>query len=149
VASENRETLAEFSSPSEVGNERLIMDRVADAVSVLNLPQFVVERLETAVSEAAMNAIEHGNQGRADVPVFVEVAATSDEVVVAITDQGGAEPDSGAEEPDVHAKLAGRQKPRGWGLFLIESMVDEMRIRRDGQRHTIELVVRTGDRESS
>jgi serine/threonine-protein kinase RsbW len=147
VASENRKTLAEFSSPSKVGNERLIMDRVAQAISVLSLPQSVVERLKTAVSEAAMNAIEHGNEGRPDVPVFVEVSALSHEVVIAITDQGGAEPDFGTEEPDIHAKLAGHQKPRGWGLYLIESMVDDMRVTRDGPRHTVELVVRTGDND--
>jgi anti-sigma regulatory factor (Ser/Thr protein kinase) len=149
VTSERRRLLGEFSSPSRVGNERLIMDKVAEAISPLNLSQSVVERLKTAVSEAAMNAIEHGNEGRPDVPVFVEVSALSDEVVVAITDQGGAEPGVRTEEPDIHAKLAGRQKPRGWGLYLIESMVDDMRVTRDGPRHTVELVVHTGDRNDS
>ncbi len=28
--------------------------------------------------------------------------------------------------PDLDAKLEGRQKPRGWGLFLIRHMVDGM-----------------------
>jgi anti-sigma regulatory factor (Ser/Thr protein kinase) len=149
VTSESRRILVEFSAPSKVGNERQIMDKVAQAVSPLNLSQSVVERLKTAVSEAAMNAIEHGNEGRADVAVFVEVSALPDEVVVAITDQGGAEPDLRTEAPDIDAKLAGRQKPRGWGLYLIESMVDEMRVTRDGPRHTVELVVRTGVRDDS
>jgi anti-sigma regulatory factor (Ser/Thr protein kinase) len=144
VTSESRRILGEFSSPSQVGNERLVMDKVAEAISPLNLPESVVERLKTAVSEAAMNAIEHGNEGRPDIPVFVEVSSLSDEIVVAITDQGGAEPDFATEEPDIHAKLAGHQKPRGWGLYLIESMVDDMRVTRDGPRHTVELVVRTG-----
>lgn len=96
-----------------------------------------------------MNAIEHGNEGRADVLVLVEVSALPDEVVVAITDQGGAQPDFETEAPDIGAKLAGRQKPRGWGLYLIESMVDEMRVTRDGQRHTVELVVRKGVHDNS
>ena len=30
-----------------------------------------------------------------------------------------------AEVPDIEAKLAGLQRPRGWGLFLIKNMVDE------------------------
>jgi anti-sigma regulatory factor (Ser/Thr protein kinase) len=37
--------------------------------------------------------------------------------------------------------LSGEQSPRGWGLFLIESMVDELRTSVDEQRHTIELIV--------
>jgi hypothetical protein len=36
------------------------------------------------------------------------------------------------------------QTPRGWGLFLIKSMVDEMSITGDDRHHTIELVVHLG-----
>ena len=44
--------------------------------------------------------------------------------------------------PDLEAKLAGLQRPRGWGLFLIKNMVDELHESRDGEHHTVELVVR-------
>ena len=36
------------------------------------------------------------------------------------------------------------QTPRGWGLFLIKSMVDEMNITGDEGHHTVELVVHLG-----
>ncbi len=36
--------------------------------------------------------------------------------------------------PDLEAKLEGRQRPRGWGLFLIEKMVDETRVTSDDGR---------------
>ena len=103
------------------------MDRVAAAVADLGLSPARLERLKTAVSEATMNAIEYGSQGRADVPVDVEVEATPDAVIVRITDRAlsGAVPDD-AETPDIELKLAGDQKPRGWGLFLIKNMVDSM-----------------------
>ena len=44
---------------------------------------------------------------------------------------------------DTHleAKLAGTQTPRGWGLFLIEKMVDEMHVTMDEHTHTIELIM--------
>ncbi len=61
--------LTAFSIPGEEGNERLAMDRVAAAVDGLGLSPARLERLKTAVSEAAMNAIEYGSQGRAEVPV--------------------------------------------------------------------------------
>ena len=51
------------------------------------------------------------------------------------------------ETPDLEAKLAGLQSPRGWGLFLIKNLVDEMRTRSDGVHHVIELIMqRQGDR---
>jgi anti-sigma regulatory factor (Ser/Thr protein kinase) len=47
-----------------------------------------------------------------------------------------------AEKPDLEAKLEGRQKPRGWGLLLIEKMVDEARVTNEEGKHTVELVLR-------
>ncbi|MEA2544920.1 MAG: phosphoserine phosphatase RsbU/P [Chloroflexota bacterium] len=131
-----------FSIPGEEGNERLAMDRVAAAIGDLGISPARLERLKTAVSEATMNAIEYGSQGRADVPVDVEVEATPDAVIVRITDRAlsGAVPDD-AETPDIELKLAGAQKARGWGLFLIKNMVDSMDVTSDGSNQTVTLTV--------
>jgi anti-sigma regulatory factor (Ser/Thr protein kinase) len=135
-----------FELPSEPGNERLALARVAESVADLGLPESRLEKLKTAVAEATMNAIEHGNGNRAEIPVEVEVTLTGDEIVVAISDQGGelAGKPGPAEEPDLLKKLDGGQSPRGWGLFLIRNMVDAMDITTNGQRHTIWLTMRTG-----
>jgi len=131
-----------FSIPGEEGNERLAMDRVTAAVADLGISPARLERLKTAVSEATMNAIEYGSQGRAEVPIDVEVEATSDAVVVRITDRAlsGAVPGD-AERPDIDLKLAGAQKPRGWGLFLIKNMVDSMDVTGDGSTQTVTLTM--------
>jgi anti-sigma regulatory factor (Ser/Thr protein kinase) len=135
-----------FELPSEPGNERLALARVAESVRGLGLPEGRLEKLKTAVAEATMNAIEHGNGNRAEIPVEVEVTQNGDEIIVAISDQGGeASGETGpAEQPDLLMKLEGGQSPRGWGLFLIRNMVDAMDITTDGQRHTIWLTMRTG-----
>ncbi|MGH3288282.1 MAG: ATP-binding protein, partial [Streptosporangiaceae bacterium] len=135
-----------FTLASEPGNERLALARVAGTVQGLGLSEARLERLKTAVAEATMNAIEHGNGNRPEIPVEVEVTQNSDEIVVAISDQGGelAGKPGPAEEPDLLKKLDGGQSPRGWGLFLIRNMVDAMHITTDGQRHTIWLTMRTG-----
>jgi serine phosphatase RsbU (regulator of sigma subunit)/anti-sigma regulatory factor (Ser/Thr protein kinase) len=138
--------LAEFDEPSVSGNERVIMDRVAAAAKGVGLDPKRFERLKTAVSEAAMNAIEHGNQRRADLPVHVRVAATADELTVTIVDNGGGREIPQAETPDLEAKLAGLQKPRGWGLFLITNMVDDLRTHTTETHHTVELVMRLDER---
>ncbi len=134
-------TLAEFEVASQPGNEREAMRRVAEAVAPLGLDPARVEQLKTAVSEATMNAIEHGNQNRAELPVSVRVLTVDGELKVLITDQGGERPIPITETPDIEAKLAGTQPPRGWGMFLIQNMVDAMHVTTDERHHTVELVL--------
>src|SRR5680860_354129 len=139
-ASNTAHTLAEFTVASEPGNERLAMERVVQAVKELGLENSRLERLRTAVSEGTMNAIEHGNFNRADLDVTVHVAASDEEVIVRITDHGGGREIPGeVETPDIEAKLDGLQTPRGWGLFLIKNMVDDIQVSSDEHTHTIEL----------
>ncbi|MGI8910344.1 MAG: ATP-binding protein [Rubrobacteraceae bacterium] len=137
-----RRVLAEFSLPSEPGNERRVAGEVAAAVESLGLSEQRMERLKTAVAEATMNAMEHGNEYRAEVPVVVEVLASGQELLIRITDLGGSPvPVPDPEVPDLSAKLEGLQTPRGWGLFLIRNMVDEMNITGDRDHHTVELIM--------
>ena len=139
--------LVEFEVPSAEGNERIALQRVSDIVAPLGLGDARLKRLETAVGEATMNAMEHGNGYRDDLSVTVRVLAEDDVVRVLITDHGGEpSPDRTAEVPDIEAKLAGLQRPRGWGLFLIKNMVDEAHETHEDHLHTLELVMhRKGD----
>ncbi len=132
--------LAEFSLPSEPGNEIQAMQMVVDAVQGLNLPGAILERLKTAVAETTMNAIEHGNKYQEDLPVDIVVRATQTALSIRITDRGGGRVIPEAQTPNLEAKLAGLQSPRGWGLFLIKNMVDEMNITTDEVHHTVELI---------
>jgi anti-sigma regulatory factor (Ser/Thr protein kinase) len=133
--------VAEHRIASQPGNEHLAMRYVTEAVSSLHLPERHVERLRTAVAEATMNAMEHGNRYRADLPVVLEVLLSPPALAVRVTDYGGWHATAAPVAPDLEAKLAGQQSPRGWGLFLIERLVDVMRVSSDGERHTLELIV--------
>jgi serine phosphatase RsbU (regulator of sigma subunit)/anti-sigma regulatory factor (Ser/Thr protein kinase) len=136
--------LTEFDLESEAGNERIALTQVAEVVDGLGLSDLRLEALKTAVAETTMNAIEHGNKNRREVPVHVLVTADHDEVKVAITDQGGlVEEDAPTPAtPDLDAKLSGLQSPRGWGLFLIANMVDDMTVSTDGCDHTVLLTMK-------
>jgi serine phosphatase RsbU (regulator of sigma subunit)/anti-sigma regulatory factor (Ser/Thr protein kinase) len=138
----NGTVLAAFELPSAPGNERQAMELVERAVAGVGLPPTRLERLKTAVAEATMNAMEHGNEYRPDRPVSIRVLRSADRLRVQVTDRGDAGELANAEEPDLEAKLEGRQKPRGWGLFLIEKMVDEARVTGEGGGRTVELVLR-------
>lgn len=104
--------LADFTVASEPGNERIAMDRVAEAIEPLDLSPAITERLKTAVAEATMNAIEHGNQNQPDLPVQVRVLIREVLLSIEITDQGGDPQIPIFEMPDIDLKLAGMQTPR-------------------------------------
>ena len=89
-----------------------------------------------------MNAMEHGNRYRPEVPVVIEVLCSDADLSVRINDQGGIhDPAPNKEVPELEAKLEGLQTPRGWGLFLIRNMVDEIHITSDEVHHTVGLVM--------
>lgn len=133
--------LAEFAIASAPGNEVQAMRQVVLAVSQLSLSQNSLDRLKTAVAEAVMNAIEHGHHHRPDLPVNIQVLASPGRLAVRVTNQSDGLPMPQPEIPDIEAKLAGRQSPRGWGLFLIKNLMDELHISHDEQEHTLELIL--------
>ena len=117
------------------------MEEVASAVSGLGLPERTLERLKTAVAEAPMNAMEHGNNYRPVLPVLIEVSVSEADLYVKITDEGSGPPAFHLETPDIEAKLEGMQSLRGWGLFLIRNLVDDMNVTGDEHHHTVELII--------
>jgi anti-sigma regulatory factor (Ser/Thr protein kinase) len=132
--------LARFDVPSAPGNERQAMTQMGEIVADrLSGPR--LEKLKTAVAEATMNGMEHGNQYDADKAVHIVVDESATAVRVRISDKGGGQPVDESAPPDLDAKLAGEQSPRGWGLLLIKNMVDEMHVTQNEGQHTIELVM--------
>jgi anti-sigma regulatory factor (Ser/Thr protein kinase) len=134
-------SLGDFQVPSQEGTERLAAERVVDLTREVDLTNQQRERLKTAVAETVMNAIEHGNLHRPDLMVGVSVLYDDMKLIVRVSDHGRNSAIPIPVMPDLEAKLSGHQSPRGWGLFLIENMVDEMRVLADGAGHTVELVI--------
>ena len=133
--------LTEMMLPSVPGNERQAMSQVAEAVQELHLSQKRLDELKTAVAEATMNAMEHGNHYQAEIPVIIQVLASASSVAVRITDQGTGPAVIESLNPDLEAKLEEMQSPRGWGLFLIKNLVDEMHVSTGDTHHMIELIM--------
>lgn len=154
IARGNRDTrwrtLAEFSLPSVIGYERVAVQKLVEALGSPNLPWVPsparMEQLKTAVAEATMNAIEHGNRCQADVPVSIRLFLSDNAIAAQITDQGDGLATLAPEAPDITAKLAGLQTPRGWGMFLIKSLVDDVHVSDVPARQTLELILRRDER---
>lgn len=135
------QAVANFIFPSKAGCERLVAEQVLRAIDEFHLAPARLERLKTAVAEATMNAIEHVNRYRSEQGVTIQVLASNTRLAIRITDEGGGQPVLHPEAPNLEAKLAGLETPRGWGLFLIEKMVDEVRFSSDETQNTIELIL--------
>ena len=140
----DRDELDRFVVPFDAVDERAAMQRVGEVVGALGgLAPAQLEGLRSAVAEAVMNAVEHGNAGRTELPVELRVLASGNDVVVEVTDQGVGEPlPDTVVEPDLEAKLRGEQSPRGWGLFLIRELLDDLRVHRRDAGQTVALVLK-------
>jgi serine/threonine-protein kinase RsbW len=83
-----------------------------------------IEDLKTAVAEACINAMEHGNQMNASVPVSVVLSMKPNELEVKVMDNGSGM-EVPAPAPDIDRKMSGEEEARGMGMFLIQALVDE------------------------
>jgi serine/threonine-protein kinase RsbW len=83
-----------------------------------------VEDLKTAVAEACINAIEHGNKLDDALTVGVILSMDEDSLEVKVTDTGDG-PHGVHAAPDIDKKMHGEEDARGMGMFLIQALVDE------------------------
>lgn len=141
MQTEPMQEILTFTVASEPGNERQAMRTVADSIAPLGVDARTSERLQTAVAETVLNAMEHGHQYDANKLVRVCVVASTTVLCVTVTDEGGRPLPGTSTQPDLMAKLEGAQPARGWGLFLIRHMVDEMEVEADEHHHTVRLLV--------
>jgi anti-sigma B factor antagonist len=130
--------LAEFTLSSEPGDEHLAMQQVAAAVQELHLPPARLRRLKMAVTDATSRAIEYRSKYPPHFPLSIRVLA-SQKVMAVRANQGSSRPPPTAQAPEMEAKLAGQYSPRGWGFFLIERRIAEMKVTGDPPHHIIEL----------
>ena len=120
----NTESKFELHVPSTLGSEKLAMDFAAEVARRMNFPADRVEDLKTAVAEACMNAIEHGNKLDASTRVGIRLIMGTDRLQVSVQDNGAGV--GKIARPDLESRMQGCVDPRGWGIYLIENLVDEV-----------------------
>src|SRR6058998_1669292 len=115
----------ELHLPSAPGVEKVAMDFAAAVAKTMNFPAERVEDLKTAVAEACLNAIEHGNKADASTKVGITLTIEESNLRVDVQDAGTGI--GQVENPNIQKKIAGKEKPRGWGIFLIKNLMDEVK----------------------
>ena len=141
-------TTVEVRLPPRLGFEKVAMGTAASVAQLMGFPAERIEDLKTAVAEACINAIEHGNQLNEKLSVGVILSASRDELEVKVVDNGAGISKQPAK-PDIDRKVHGEEDPRGMGMFLIQALVDEAEWVKDskGNGSYVRLVIRL-DKES-
>lgn len=134
------ERAVEISIPNRMGYEKIAMACAASYAKVLGFRQERIEDLKTAVSEACINAIEHGNLDREDAKVVIRLSAGDSALTVWVVDEGNGL-SSVPPEPSIDRKVNNQEPPRGFGLFLMKNLADEVSFDRLGDEgHAVRMV---------
>lgn len=115
--------------PSNPIFERVVRASADELGQAIGLPPDRIEDLKLAVSEAVNNAIDHGNQREVAKLVEVIFILDNDKLEVRISDQG-----RGVEQIDFSRRIVEEQNldsgmHRGFGMYLISSLVDDYEVR--------------------
>lgn len=105
--------------PSQFGYEKVAMVSAAVIAKRMGFTPERVEDIKTVIAEACINAIEHGNGLDTSTPVIVELEENSHGLEVNVSDTGRSHIPSPLPSP------GDSLCHRGWGMFLIQSLVDE------------------------
>jgi serine/threonine-protein kinase RsbW len=141
--SEKKSTTVEVRLPSRMGYEKVAMSTASAVAKLMGFREDRVEDLKTAVAEACINAIEHGNRLNERLSVGVVLSAGPDELEVKVIDDGrGIQ--KRPSKPDIDRKMHGEEDPRGLGMFLIQALVDEAEwvAGTEGKSSYVRLVIR-------
>ena len=119
------ERTIEVSLPNKLGYERIAMHSAASFARIVGFVPERIEDLKTAVSEACLNAMEHGNKCHPDKRVIITMNYEEGVFSVTVVDEGeGIE--VLPEDPDIEEKIENLETPRGLGIFLIKNLVDQV-----------------------
>jgi serine/threonine-protein kinase RsbW len=141
--SEFKSATVEVRLPSRLGFEKVAMSSAASVARLMGFREDRVEDLKTAVAEACINAIEHGNRLNEKLSVGVVLSAGGDKLEVKVLDDGKGMTKQPAK-PDIDRKMHGEEGPRGMGMFLIQALVDEAEwvVGSEGKSSYVRLVIR-------
>jgi serine/threonine-protein kinase RsbW len=132
----------ELHIPSELGWERTAMDVAGGVATRMGFPTDRVDDIKTAVAEATINAIEHGNALDASQKVFIVLIPEGESLEINVRDQSPTPfPPRSDTPPVLDDKLAGLATTRGWGTFLIQSLVDEVEYSSTSEGNLVRMVI--------
>lgn len=114
-----------LSIPSDPAAIDLVEAFLTTLACDLGLSEDAAGDLIIAGTEAANNAILHGNRQRRELPVLLEARVRGGRLELAVTDQGEGLPDEPIADPTTPEHLL---DVSGRGLLIIRHLMDEVRV---------------------
>lgn len=134
------EKLVEMHIPNILGSEKEAIRKAVSIAKEMGFSEDRVEDLKTAVSEACINAIEHGNKFDLNTKVGVTLASDDNALEVRVHDEGnGIDPE---KIPKKRTEDNGFPKRRGYGMFLIRNLMNEISFEsKPGEGNEVKMII--------
>lgn len=134
------EQLIELQLPNVIGSEKAAIKKAVSIAEEMGFSKDRIEDLKTAIAEACINAIEHGNKFDENTMVGVTLAADDNSLQVVVKDNGsGIDP---AKIPKSHVTSDGFPRRRGYGVFLINKLVNEFSYKKKpGEENEVRMLI--------
>lgn len=134
------EQLVELQLPNILGSEKEAIKKAVNIAEKMGFTKDRIEDLKTALAEACINAIEHGNKFDQNTKVGITFAADDSSLQVEVHDTGnGIDPD---KIPEVRVGENGLPKRRGYGVFLISNLVNEFSFENEpGEGNKVKMLI--------
>jgi serine/threonine-protein kinase RsbW len=129
----------EITLPSKVGYESIVRGGLAAFAKNAGFPPSRVEDLKTAVSEACINAVQHGNKGNPNAHVIVTITFKDRILGVSVCDEGDGLKEE-PKDPDIVRIIDNLDPPVGFGVFLMKRLMDEVKFQKvAAHRHEVRM----------
>ena len=118
-------------------NMELIATQTAEVISRhMNLTEDQAGEISMALIEATINAFEHS---KAENNVFVKFLIEDDYLVIKVIDQGIGFDKTKVEIPKIENKIGKDERKRGWGLQLIQELMDSVEFESNDEGTTVTM----------
>jgi serine/threonine-protein kinase RsbW len=120
-----------------IPNMELIATQTAEVIARhMNLNEDQSGEISMALIEACINAFEHS---KSDNNVFIHFLIEEDSLVVKVIDQGIGFDKTKVEIPKIENKIGKDERKRGWGLQLIQELMDSVEFESNSDGTTVTM----------
>ena len=121
--------------PSILGFEKVARSAAEALAKQMGFAEEKIEDVKTAVAEAVMNAIEHGNLEDKASSVTVMFSASDDYLEIRVHDRGR------QIIPNPLPPPGQGDSSRGWGIFFMKNLMDEFEISRSPEGNEVRMTI--------
>jgi serine/threonine-protein kinase RsbW len=122
----------------QMGSEKMAVEQAGLFAKSVGFDLERIEDIKTAVAEAAINAIEHADSGDLNDGVEVRIHFDTPVLKISVSNKGGSFVPSDSK-PDIKLKIEGKDRPRGWGIYMIRKLADKVEFSHEGGISTVQM----------